>query len=68
MRRTDEWAQPEWRHKVTKAVALASFERDSSQELIASAEREFEKLRQLLGPGGAADVLRRAAPVPPLVP
>ena len=64
MRRKEEWARPEWRVKVNKAVEKASFDRDSSSELIASAESEFKTLRELLDQTGTA-VMRRAIAVAP---
>jgi hypothetical protein len=48
MRRKEEWARPEWTHKVNKAVEKASVERDSSQTLIGSAEAELEQVMESL--------------------
>lgn len=44
MRRKEEWARPEWTHKVNKAVEKASVERDSSRTLIGNAENELEEV------------------------
>lgn len=48
MRRKEEWARPEWTHKVNKAIEKASVERDSSQTLIGSAEAELEQVLESL--------------------
>jgi len=48
MRRTEEWARPDWARKVNTAVEKARVERNSCEELIASAEHELQTLMESL--------------------